>query len=109
MTEVFGLTIAERLEASNDSNYNRGTPSNSILVFQSSESCLASSLAHHNYFAPPNPLSPMKDSQNNKGLESNQNQFPITKPYNSRTLQGNENLLQSKNESEKDVIEVGFS
>lgn len=70
MTKVLGLAIAERLEASNDSNYDGGTPSNSIFMFQSSESCLASCLAHHNYCPTPKRLITKKGLRNNKNLES---------------------------------------
>ena len=44
------LAILKRLKACYNSNYNGGTPSNPVFVFQCPKICLARSLAHHNYF-----------------------------------------------------------
>lgn len=46
------LAILKGLEACYNSNYYGGTPVDSILMFQSTKSCLTSCLAHHNYSFP---------------------------------------------------------
>jgi len=65
------LAILERLKACYNSNYNGGTPSNPIFVFQCPKICLARCLAHHNYF-PALQLIDNRDSgeQQTKYLES---------------------------------------